>query len=189
MLIVSGRTFTEKREDLRDAFTQTEGVVDDLYIDENNRVYKDSRWFFDTPGVVLFDQIINILTVEELMDVVPKKVLLPRVFLVKPGWTLFLAGLGRIDYISGADKIRLTVFASDKLPILIVKTKNAEQVYNDCLGTELMKVPRGDQARLNNWPKLEKNDEDIKVSGIESEHKSACGKWTLKLCFFFERNR
>lgn len=148
----------------------------DRYINEKSETYKDSRWFFDTPGVVQSDQIINMLTVEELMDVIPKKVLLPRIFIFRPGMTLFLAGLGRVDYISGAEMIRLTVFASNRLPILIVKTEDAEKVYDDCLGTELMRVPRGDEKRFENWPKLEKADNDIKVSGYDEHYKSACGE-------------
>lgn len=123
------------------------------------------------------DQIINFLTIEELLDVVPKQALWPRVFLIKPSQTLFLAGLGRIDYVSGAEKIRLAVFASHKLPILIVKTEDAETVYNDCLGSELLKVPRGGPERYAQFPKLKRSEEAIKVTGYDAEHKSECGKY------------
>lgn len=121
------------------------------------------------------DQIINLLTAEELLDAIPKKVLWPRIFIMRPGTTLFLAGLGRIDLINGSDRTRLAVFASEKLPILIVNTEQAEKVYWDCLGTELMCVPRGNKERFQSWPHLKRHEEKIVVSNYESEKKSAAG--------------
>lgn len=43
-------------------------------------------------------QLINILTTEELRLGLPKKPLKPRTFIMKPDQTLFLGGLGRLDY-------------------------------------------------------------------------------------------
>lgn len=145
----------------------------------------DSKWFYDTPGVVQNDQIINLLTTDELLDVVPKKALWPRVLMVKPGQSLFLAGLGRVDFIGGTDRIRLSVYASARLPLLIVHTEKADQVYRASLGSKLLSVPRGDAARMEKWPPLQRCEDKISVSGYESEHKSVCGKysenWVLRL--------
>jgi hypothetical protein len=49
----------------------------------------------------LLDQILTLLTLEELMCTLPKKLIKPRTVLIKPGMTYFLAGLGRIDYVNG----------------------------------------------------------------------------------------
>ena len=46
-------------------------------------------------------QILTLLTLEELMLTLPKKLIRPRTVLIKPGMTYFLAGLGRIDYVDG----------------------------------------------------------------------------------------
>lgn len=147
-----------------------------LFVDEKNKAYADSKWFFDTPGVVQNDQIINMLTASELLDVVPKKVLWPRILLMKPGHSLFLAGLGRVDFIGGTESLRLAVYASDRLPVLIVDTAKADQVYRECLGSKLLSVPRGDADRMAKWPELQRCENKISVSGYESEHKSVCGK-------------
>lgn len=122
------------------------------------------------------DQIINLLTTDELLDVIPKKVLWPRVLLVKPGYTLFLAGLGRVDFIGGTERLRLSVYASDRLPLLLVDTIKADQVYRECIGSKLMSVPRGDAERMAKWPTMQRCENIISVSGYESEHKSVCGK-------------
>lgn len=160
---------------MSDAFRLGEGNLD-VFVNEKNKDYAKSKWFFDTPGVVQNDQIINLLTTDELLDVVPKKVMWPRVLLMKPGHSLFLAGLGRVDFVGGADNIRLSVYASDRLPLLIVNTEKADQVYRECLGTRLLSVPRGDADRMAKWPTLERCENPISVSNCEWEHKSVCGK-------------
>lgn len=153
------------------------GPPENLFIRENHKDYVDSKWFFDTPGVVQNDQIINLLTSEELLDVIPKKTLWPRVLLMKPGFSLFLAGLGRVDFIGGTEHLRLSVYASRQLPLLIVDTMKAEQVYRECLGSKLLSVPRGDAERMARWPELQRCADKISVSGYESSHKSVCGKF------------
>ena len=44
-------------------------------------------------------QVINLLTQSELSVVLSNKLLQPRTFMVKPTQTLFVSGLGRIDYV------------------------------------------------------------------------------------------
>lgn len=148
----------------------------ELFINDKHKDYVNSKWFYDTPGVVQSDQIIDLLTAQELLDVMPKKVLWPRVFLMRPNHSLFLAGLGRIDLIGGSDEVRLAVYASDKLPIVITHTDKAEEVYQDCMGTELFRVPRGDEDRLERWPGLKRTEKPISVSNYESGQKSVCGR-------------
>lgn len=173
--ISAGLTFSSNTDKEPNAF-ETGKNLEDAFVDENHKDYRDSKWLYDTPGIVQNDQIINLLTTEELLDVVPKKVLWPRVFYMQPGQSLFLAGLGRVDYIGGATRLRLSVYASDRLPILIVDSMHADQVYEECLGSELMCVPRGDAERMAKWLPLQRSEDKITVSGYESERKSVCGE-------------
>lgn len=75
-------------------------------INENDPEYVASRWCFDTPGVIQPDQIIHLLTIEELMAVIPKEIIRPKSFCIKPGTSLFIAGLARLDYLEGPGSVR-----------------------------------------------------------------------------------
>ena len=48
-------------------------------------------------------QVINLLTQRELSVVLSNKLLQPRTFTVKPTQTMFVSGLGRIDYVEVND--------------------------------------------------------------------------------------
>lgn len=121
------------------------------------------------------DQITNLLTTQELIKSMPKEMIRVRAFLLKKGMSLFLAGLGRVDYLDGLESIRLTVFASLDLPTMITKTEDADEVYSKLLGTDLLGVPCGDQERLDKWPALQ-CAEDITVEGQE-KYLAACGSY------------
>jgi len=49
--------------------------------------------------MLFFTQVINLLTQSELSVVLSNKLLQPRTFMVKPTQSLFVSGLGRIDYV------------------------------------------------------------------------------------------
>ncbi len=66
------------------------------------------------------------------------------------GQTLFVAGLARFDILDGPmnpngfqEQLSLTVFTSDDLPINIVNTEDANDFYNEALGTDILAVPFG----------------------------------------------
>lgn len=65
----------------------------------------DSRWCYDTPGVLNKDQILTLLTTNELNQTLPKNMMIPMNIHAKRGMTVFLGGLARIDYTSGPDLI------------------------------------------------------------------------------------
>lgn len=44
-------------------------------------------------------QVLNFLTDEEVKLVLPTSAIVPRTFILKPGMVLFLAALGRVDYL------------------------------------------------------------------------------------------
>lgn len=178
-MTILGQTFNEKiDEDKTDAFGMGRGDDSVLSINEQSKDYINSKWCFDTPGVEQPDQVFNLLTTEELLLVVPKQMITPRVFLMKPGMSIFLAGLGRVDYLHHIDNdvesIRMTVFASSALPILIVKTEDADCIYKELLGSDYLAVPIGNMERLKRWPFLRHSDV-IKIKGKGPEV-SACGE-------------
>ncbi|CAG9836591.1 unnamed protein product [Diabrotica balteata] len=134
-------------------------------VDENHPDYASGRWCYDTPGVVHPDQILDLLTLDELILTLPKELIRPETFCVKPGTSLFIAGLARLDYLEGPDSVKLTVFRSNELPITICTLDNAEKTYDDCLGTELFRVPIDEGDRLSKWPGLSKG-KPFTVKGV-----------------------
>lgn len=144
-----------------------------LTLNEKADEYAKSRWCFDTPGVVHDESILSLLTTEELLLTMPKRMILPRTFVLKPGMSLFLAGVGRLDYLYGVEFIRATVYASNELPVMIVASDEAESVYGDLLGTEFLAVPVGDEERLKQWPGLTASD--VFTFRGEGSYVSTCG--------------
>ncbi|KAG5892537.1 hypothetical protein JTB14_011126 [Gonioctena quinquepunctata] len=138
-------------------------------INEKHPDYVASRWCFDTPGVVQPDQIINLLTLDELMFTLPKELIRPKTFCVKPGTSLFIAGLARLDYLEGPGSIRLTVFRSNELPITICTLDEAHKIYEEYLGTDLFKVPVNENDRLSKWPGLHVG-KPFSVTGTHWKH-------------------
>ncbi|XP_050506546.1 nitric oxide-associated protein 1 [Diabrotica virgifera virgifera] len=134
-------------------------------VNENHPDYASGRWCYDTPGVVHPDQLLDLLTLEELILTLPKELIRPETFCVKPGTSLFIAGLARLDYLKGPDSIKLTVFRSNELPITICDLNRADQTYEDCLGSELFKVPIDEGDRLSKWPGLSKG-KPFTVTGV-----------------------
>lgn len=74
--------------------------------DETKEEYKYSRWCYDTPGTIQSDQILDLLTTPELLSVLPTKIISPRTFILKANQTIFLGGIGRLDYLEGDSFIR-----------------------------------------------------------------------------------
>ncbi|XP_074109711.1 nitric oxide-associated protein 1 isoform X2 [Cotesia typhae] len=149
-----GRTFTRMLSDKGNVQARYEAAKASgkFGIDENDEFYKHGRWCYDTPGVIHPDQVLHLLTTDELLLTLPKEIISPRSFIFKPGQTLFLAGLGRLDLLTGPDYIRITVFASKELPITICHTADASELYNKLLITEAFAVPTNDPERLKLWP-------------------------------------
>ncbi|XP_059486080.1 nitric oxide-associated protein 1 [Neocloeon triangulifer] len=154
-----GKTYELNTLELDDPFKlptrRPAGFAPEAGIDPNEDAYACSRWCYDTPGVVFPEQVINILTTEELEKVIPKSIISPRSFSLMAGQTLFLAGLGRVDYLEGnSDQIILTIFSSPHLPVTICNTRSADQIYKTYLGSEVLQVPFGTEERLSIWPGL-----------------------------------
>lgn len=74
-------------------------------LQEDDPLYVNGRWCYDTPGVVHNAQILNLLTTEELFLTLPKTLIKPRTYCIRCGDSLFIAGLARLDYVEGERSI------------------------------------------------------------------------------------
>lgn len=129
--------------------------------------FADGRWCYDTPGTICKDQVINLLTQEEITKVMPELQIRPRCFGFKNGTSIFLGGLGRLDLLGGPFKFRpmlIVVFCSDDLPIHMVRTTDADMFYERAMRTGLLGVPCGDASRLEEFPPLE--GQTFEVDGV-----------------------
>lgn len=140
-------------------------------------IFKQSHFCYDTPGAVYRDQILDILTLEELLKVLPKEIITPRTVLLRLNQTLYLSGLARVDLLQvpRSRHIYATVFASPQLPIHIVDTPDAEEFYRSHLGTEMLGVPLGSAKRLVDFPVLEGKE----LTYMGQGWKSSCGDVVL----------
>ncbi|XP_041786446.1 nitric oxide-associated protein 1-like isoform X1 [Anopheles merus] len=171
-----GLTFEKEKGELFDHFSVTQRSDAPLPIftlNEKNEKYINSKWCYDTPGVVQPDQILDLLTTEEIVLTVPKQIIRPRIYLLKRGMTLLLGGLGRLDFVEGPDSIRVILYASNMLPTIICQTLDAPALYEALLGTEFLGVPFGSQERLEKFPLLECVP-NILVHGILEKHLTVC---------------
>ncbi|KAL9851154.1 nitric oxide-associated protein 1 [Geothlypis trichas] len=125
---------------------------------------KDARWCFDTPGIVKEDCVLNLLTEKEVKLVLPSHAIVPRTFILKPGMVLFLAALGRIDYLEGEKPAWFSVLASNLLPVHVTTLSNADTLYEKHAGQEFLKVPMGGEERMKEFPPLV--PQDITLKGV-----------------------
>lgn len=142
-------------------------------LDPNSDEFCKGHWCFDTPGTVSKDQIINLLTQEEVARMNGDLPWRGRTFCIRNGQSLFIAGLARFDLLEGPFTKRpllITVFCADELPINMVRTEDAEEFYKSALGTEVLGVPFGNPIRLKDFPELK--GEEYEVDGISHDHAS-----------------
>lgn len=164
-----GRTF-DRRENLHDAFAMAGGSRPITTLNDRGKEYKEARWVYDTPGVMQPDQISPLLTAEELVKLQPATMIRPRAFRLRPQMSILLGGLARLDLLEITsprkhfDWLKVFVFASEHLPIMIADTQEAESVYKRYVGSPFLGVPFASEnleARLRRWPGLQCKDGDI----------------------------
>ncbi|XP_036620486.1 nitric oxide-associated protein 1 [Trichosurus vulpecula] len=125
---------------------------------------KDVHWFYDTPGIVKENCVLNYLTEKEVNIVLPTHSIVPRTFILKPGMVLFLGALGRLDYLQGATSAWFSVVASNLLSIHITTLEKADTIYQKHAGQTLLQVPMGGVERMAEFPSLV--SQDITLEGI-----------------------
>lgn len=59
---------------------------------------------------------------------------------------------------------RCTIFSSSQLPITIIHTTDADNIYNELIKTDAFVVPENNPERLKHWPALEAKQ--VEISGI-----------------------
>lgn len=167
-----GRTFVPSKDKLLDPFSVQLGSGNTVnaipIVDENQDLYKKSKWCYDTPGVVQNEQVLNLLTTEELLKVIPRQMIVPRTYLFKKGMSLFLAGLARVDFLEGVSYVRAQIYSSHELPTMITNTEDADEMYEILYGSQILAVPFGSQERLQSFPKLKPAEKDITVEGMDT---------------------
>jgi len=140
---------------------ETQNMTKKSTLTLNSTEFTTGNWCFDTPGTVNDQQVLNLFTLAELINVIPRSTLLPRIFVLNPGETLLIGAVGRIDLLKSSTKHALnssvffTVFASNRLKINVIQTTKVEEFLNNFAGNSLLGAPIGDFRRLNIFPKLE----------------------------------
>ncbi|XP_033099322.1 nitric oxide-associated protein 1-like [Anneissia japonica] len=171
-----GRSFEwELYDDHRQAFNLVSGNKRRLPIMPfkfDPHEFSEGKWLFDTPGIIRQEQVLSKLTSEELKLTVPSQALRPKTLVIRPGQTVFLGGLGRLDYLDGIQTIFCTMFAAHMLPIRVVNTENADEFYLKNVGYPHLKVPAGGAERLKTLALLTACD-DITVEGIDQKESAA----------------
>ncbi|TKR73209.1 hypothetical protein L596_020546 [Steinernema carpocapsae] len=124
----------------------------------DDHIFTKGNWCFDTPGTVNEDQVLSMFTLEELVNVIPRQMMIPRTFITYPGQSALLGGVGRLD-IEGNPENRtpvfLTVFASERLPVNVMATTEVEAFLKRYLGTATLVAPIGDADRLKQFGELQ----------------------------------
>ncbi|NXP51029.1 NOA1 protein, partial [Heliornis fulica] len=110
--------------------------------------------------------VLNLLTDKEVKLVLPTQAIVPRTFILKPGMTLFLAALGRVDYLEGEKSAWFSVVASNRLPVHVAPVSSADEMYSKHAGQEFFKVPMGGEERMKEFPPLV--PQDVTLRGVGS---------------------
>ncbi|KAL5968317.1 Nitric oxide-associated protein 1 [Taenia solium] len=105
------------------------------------RHFNPRAWCYDTPGLESSQQSLNFLSNDQLMEYVSlisgrksdfhrpeRRFLLPRTFVLRPGLTMLLGRLGRLDVLASKGPVYLTT--QTRLPVHIVETSDVD-IYCD----------------------------------------------------------
>lgn len=125
---------------------------------------------YDTPGVINTEQIIHMLSPQELKAIMPAKPVNPKVYQLNEEQTLFLGGYARLDFVQGAPQ-SFVIYISNEIPIHRTKLEKADQLFQEHAG-ELLSPPSKDT--LEKLPAMKKHffsipkgeKKDIVISGL-----------------------
>lgn len=119
---------------------------------------KDAHWLYDTPGIMKELDILNLLNEQEVRLVVPTQAIVPRTFVLKPGMSLFVGAVARIDFLQGEKSCWFSVVASGRVPVHITSLEKADGIYEKHAGHMLLGVPVGGSERMKEFPALVPQD-------------------------------
>ncbi|CAD5212115.1 unnamed protein product [Bursaphelenchus okinawaensis] len=133
----------------------------------HGEVFKNNFWCYDTPGTVNPNQILDLLTLEELVNVIPKSLIVPRSVVLQEEWSLLVGGLGRIDVIHVEESahtenrpVFMTVFASNSIKLEALLTSEVDEFLKENQGT--MGVPLGSEQRMAMLPEMKSQEFNVK---------------------------
>jgi ribosome biogenesis GTPase YqeH len=122
----------------------------------------DDSILIDTPGIFHQGQMAHYLSPEDLKLVSPKKEIKAKTWQLNPGQTLFLGGLARFDFISGA-KQGFTSYFDNELNIHRTKLEGADEFYEKHAG-ELLSPSVSDKLLRHEFNVKSKSD--LVISGL-----------------------
>lgn len=122
-------------------------------------------FFHQTPSVNTGDQLHELLTTEERLEVFPNETMVPRNYSIRPLQSIFIAGLARLDLLTSNSNVIFTICVSKYLPIHVVPTRKADKFYYTFLGSTYLGVPVGDHQRLRSWPQLKSSQKNFVIKG------------------------
>lgn len=128
----------------------------------------ENQFMYDTPGVISKSQMSNILSLDDVKYIMPRKEIKPLTYQLDEGQTLFVSNLAQLDFVSG-DRSSFTIYRSDRLNVHRTKLNNArdfyEKHYNGLLAPpELTKSILIDDAETYTFQTDVRSD--ILVSGL-----------------------
>ena len=132
----------------------------------------DGTSIYDTPGVLNRHQYLRYLSKKSLKLIVPQREIKAQVYQLDAEQTLFIGGLARFDFLSGAkaDKSNVVLYFSNSIPIHRTALKNAEKLYEERLYTLLTPPFSSDEAlprfQEKEFSMRDNSKYDIVISGL-----------------------
>lgn len=120
----------------------------------------DETHLIDTPGIINKQQMAHYVSDKDLKLITPIKEVKARNYQLNSGQTLFIGGLGRLDFLKG-DKQTFVCYFSNQVPIHRTKLENADSLYETQLGNLLSPPDKETREKL---PILSKSTFRIKES-------------------------
>lgn len=133
-------------------------------LDQIRIPFEDGKDLIDTPGIIHRHQMAHYLDEKSLSLVTPQKEVKPVTFQLNPDQTIFLAGVGRIDYL-GPERNALTCYFAKNLLLHRTKLENATQVYDKHKGELLSPTTKVDVPLVRFEFQVDKGT-DIVFSGL-----------------------
>uniref|UniRef100_A0A0N5BHE6 G domain-containing protein n=1 Tax=Strongyloides papillosus TaxID=174720 RepID=A0A0N5BHE6_STREA len=135
------------------------------FFNPNDPQFVKGTWCYDTPGVVSDSQLMNIFTLDELIKIFPRKIMIPRTFILREEQSLLIGGV--VEVMSKDTSVLVTLFCSEKLPVNIMKSDEVKEFLDAYLGKPNLVVPCGNQKRMEAYPKFEGQTFEIQGKGME----------------------
>ncbi|KAE9549846.1 hypothetical protein FO519_006949 [Halicephalobus sp. NKZ332] len=168
---ISGRSLSQAISHCADSQNKPEEIEQAKHgVKLTDVEFTQGHWCFDTPGTVNNEQLLDLYTLNELITLVPRRLIFPKTFILKAGESLLFGGTGRIDVMSSEKPVFLTTFCSGRLPLTVIQTRKVEDYLEKYRGTKILAVPMGDERRLKKFPNLE--GREIKVESKSQDEAS-----------------